>query len=101
MPKGIYQVPYAVNEPVLSYAPGTPEREELLATYKKMYSQEVEIPQYIGNKEVKSGNKVAIHPPHDHKHIVGYYHKGNSDDVKEAINAALEARKEWANMSWE
>ncbi|MDX9704532.1 MAG: L-glutamate gamma-semialdehyde dehydrogenase [Weeksellaceae bacterium] len=85
----------------MSYAPGTPEREELLATYKKMYSQEVEIPQYIGNKEVKSGNKVTIHPPHDHKHIVGYYHKGNSDDVKEAINAALEARKEWANMSWE
>src|SRR5690554_3653809 len=101
MPKGIYQVPFAVNEEVLSYAPGTAEREELLSTYKKMYNETIEIPQYIGDKIVKSGNKVAIHPPHDHKHTVGYYHAGTTDDVKEAINAALEARKEWANMSWE
>lgn len=101
MPKGIYQVPYAVNETVLTYAPGTPEREELLATYKKMYKQEVDIPQYIGDKEVRSGNKVGIHPPHDHKHTVGYYHKGNGEDVQKAINEALKARTEWANMSWE
>ena len=62
MPKGIYQVPFAVNEEVLSYAPGTAEREELLSTYKKMYNETIEIPQYIGDKIVKSGNKVAIHP---------------------------------------
>lgn len=101
MPKGIYQVPFAVNEEVLSYAPGTAEREELISTYKKMYNETIEIPQYIGNKIVKSGNKVAIHPPHDHKHTVGYYHAGSADDVREAIDAALAARTKWANMSWE
>lgn len=101
MPKGIYQIPFAMNEPVLSYAPGTPEREELLATYKKMYNQVIEIPQYIGSKAIKSGNKVAIHPPHDHQHTVGHYHKGTGDDVKAAINAALKARKDWAAMPWE
>lgn len=101
MPKGIYQVPFAVNEEVLSYAPGTAEREELLATYKKMYSETVDIPQYIGDELVRSGNKVAITPPHDHQHIVGYYHKGTQEDVKKAIDAALKARTQWANMSWE
>ncbi len=101
MPKGIYQIPYAMNEPVLSYAPGTPEREELLAVYNKMYNQVIEIPQYIGKKVVKSGNKVAIHPPHDHQHTVAYYHKGTGDDVRAAIDAALKARKEWAAMPWE
>ena len=101
MPKGIYQVPFVGNETVLSYAPGTPEREELLATYKKMYKQQIEVPQYIGSKIVKSGNKKEIRPPHDHQHIVGYYHVGTQQDVKDAINAALKARAEWANMSWE
>lgn len=101
MPKGIYQIPFAMNEPVLSYEPGSPEREELIATYKKMNSQVIEIPQYIGSKAVKSGNKVAIHPPHDHQHVIAYYHKGTGDDVKAAINAALKARKDWAAMPWE
>lgn len=101
MPKGIYQVPFVGNEPVLSYAPGSAERKELLATYKKMYQEIVEVPQYIGNKIVKSGNKGEIRPPHDHQHIVGYYHKGTQEDVKEAINEALKARKEWADLSWE
>ncbi|MET3732416.1 L-glutamate gamma-semialdehyde dehydrogenase [Moheibacter stercoris] len=101
MPKGIYQVPFVGNEPVLSYAPGSAERKELLATYKKMYQEIVEVPQYIGNKIVKSGNKGEIRPPHDHQHIVGYYHKGTQEDVKEAINEALKARKEWADLPWE
>lgn len=101
MPKGIYQVPFVGNEEVKSYAPGSPEREELLTTYKKMYKQEIEIPQYIGNKVVKSGDKVAIHPPHDHQHTVGYYHKGTQKDVQAAIDAALKARKSWADLPWE
>src|SRR5690606_29003413 len=101
MPKGIFQVPFVSNEPVLSYAPGSPEREELLATYKKMYKQVIEIPQYIGSKQVKSGNKKEIRPPHDHQHVVGYYHEGTQEDVKAAIDAALKARKDWANLSWE
>ncbi|MFV0304145.1 MAG: L-glutamate gamma-semialdehyde dehydrogenase [Moheibacter sp.] len=101
MPKGIYQVPFVGNEEVKSYAPDSPEREELLTTYKKMYKQEIEIPQYIGNKVVKSGDKVAIHPPHDHQHTVGYYHKGTQKDVQAAIDAALKARKSWADLPWE
>lgn len=101
MPKGIYQVPFAINEEVLSYAPGTPEREELMATYKKMFNEVIEIPQYIGSKVVMSGDKKEITPPHDHKHVVGYYHAGTQEDVKEAIDAALKARKDWADMAWE
>lgn len=101
MPKGIYQVPFVGNEEVRSYALGSPEREELLATYKKMYKDVIEIPQYIGNEEIFSGNKLPINPPHDHKHVVGYYHKGVKEDVTKAIEAALKARKNWADMLWE
>ena len=101
MPKGIYQVPFAINEEVLSYAPGTPEREELMTTYKKMFNEVIEIPQYIGSKVVMSGDKKEIKPPHDHKHVVGYYHAGTQKDVKDAIDAALSARKDWADMAWE
>lgn len=101
MPKGIYQVPFVGNEPVQSYAPGSPERKELFATYKKMYQETMEVPQYIGSKVVFSGNKKEINPPHDHQKVVGYYHVGTQDDVKEAINAALKARKNWANLPWE
>lgn len=101
MPKGIYQVPFISNEEVKSYAPGSPEREELLATYKKMYKQQIEVPQYIGSKQIKSGDKKEIRPPHDHQHIVGYYYKGTQKDVKAAIDAALKARKSWADLSWE
>ncbi|SMC50958.1 L-glutamate gamma-semialdehyde dehydrogenase [Moheibacter sediminis] len=101
MPKGIYQVPFVGNEPVKSYAPGSSERKELLATYKKMYKETIEVPQYIGSEEIFSGNKKEIRPPHDHQHIVGYYHAGQASDVAKAIDAALKARKNWADMSWE
>ncbi|HLV23173.1 MAG TPA: L-glutamate gamma-semialdehyde dehydrogenase [Moheibacter sp.] len=101
MPKGIYQVPFVGNEPVKSYAPGSPERKELLATYKKMYQETIEVPQYIGSEQIFSGKKLPINPPHDHQHVVGHYHKGTQEDVKAAIDAALKARKKWAEMSWE
>lgn len=101
MPKGIYQVPFVGNEEVKSYAPGSPERKELLATYKKMYKETIEVPQYIGSEEIFSGNKKEIRPPHDHQHVVGYYHTGQASDVTKAIDAALAARKKWADMSWE
>ncbi len=98
---GIFQVPKPFNEPVRSYAVGSKERESLLKTYKELYSQIVEIPQYVGNEKIFSGNKVEITPPHDHKHIVGVYHKGSVEDIKKAIETALEARKNWACLSWE
>ncbi|MCW3804987.1 L-glutamate gamma-semialdehyde dehydrogenase [Plebeiibacterium marinum] len=101
MPKGIFNVPIAENEPVLSYAPGTPERDELKAQLKAFKETEVDIPMYIGGEEVRTGNKVSMHPPHDIKHCLGYYHQGDETHVYKAIDAALEAKPAWENLSWE
>ena len=101
MPKGIYKVPVAHNEPVKSYAPGSPERKELQAMLKALRSRQVDIPMYIGSKEVRSNNKVRIAPPHDHKHTLGYFHKSDKKHIDMAIKAALDAREAWANMAWE
>ena len=101
MPKGIFNVPVAVNEPVLSYAPGSPEREELQATIKDMMSREIDAPMIIGGKEVRTGDKKPMSPPHKHKHILGYYHAGGAEHTRQAIDAALEARTAWAELSWE
>jgi 1-pyrroline-5-carboxylate dehydrogenase len=101
MASGFYNVPKAVNEPINSYAPGTPERKALLDTYKKMYGEQVDIPFYIGGKEYRTGNTVSIHPPHDHKHCVGKYHTADKEHIELAISKAAEARKQWAATSWE
>ena len=101
MYSNLESVPKAYNEPVLSYKPGSPERAELKAMLKKMKSEEIEIPMVIGGKPVATGEKVAIHPPHELKHTLGYYHKGDASHVTMAIEAALEARKTWHNMPWE
>lgn len=101
MPKGIYKVPTPVNEPVKQYASGSPERKELQAMLKTMRSKQIEIPMYIGGKEVKSNNKVRIAPPHDHKHTLGYFYKSDKKHIEQAITAALAAKEKWANLSWE
>jgi 1-pyrroline-5-carboxylate dehydrogenase len=101
MATGFYNVPKAVNEPVKSYAPNSAERQELLATYKKMYSEKVDIPFYIGGKAIKTGKTVSIHPPHDHKHSVGQYHTAEKHHIEEAVSSALEARKKWAATPWQ
>lgn len=101
MPKGIYKVPTAVNEPIKSYAPGSPERKELQAMLKELRSKELDIPMYIGAQEVRSGNKSRLAPPHDHKHTLGHFHKSDKSHVEQAINAALAARENWAALSWE
>jgi 1-pyrroline-5-carboxylate dehydrogenase len=101
MGKGFFQVPKAVNEPIKSYAPGTPEREEVLNTYKSMYASHVEVPLYIGDKQVKSGNTKSINPPHDHQHEVGIYHNAKKEHVEDAIQAALDAKQAWADLPWE
>ena len=101
MYSNLESVPKAYNEPVLSYKPGSPERAELKAMLKKLKSEEIEIPMVIGGKPVTTGNKVAIHPPHELKHTLGYYHKGDASHVTMAIEAALKARKTWHNMPWE
>jgi len=101
MGKGFFHVPKAVNEPVKSYAPGTPEREEVLLTYKDLWNANTEVPLYIGSEEVKTGDTKTINPPHDHKHVVGTYHLAKKKHVEKAIEAALEARKNWAKLEWE
>lgn len=101
MPKGIYHVPVAKNEPVKSYAPGSPERAELKAAIKELKSQELDIPMFIGGEEVYTDNKVAIHPPHELSHTLGYYNYGDATHVEQSIKAALNAREAWANLAWE
>ena len=101
MATGFYNVPKAVNEPVKSYAPNSPERKELLTTYKKMYNEKVDIPFYIGAKEIRTGKTVSIHPPHDHKHTVGHFHTAEKSHIEEAVNVALNARKKWAATPWQ
>ena len=101
MGKGFFNVPIAVNEPVKSYAPGSPERKAVSEAYKSMFNSKVEVPLYINGKDVKTGNTRTMSPPHDHKHIVGEYHLAEQKHVEEAIATALEARKEWSQMPWE
>lgn len=101
MPKGFYTVPVPVNEPVKSYAAGSPERKELQAMLKTLRSKETDIPMYIGGKEVHSGDKVRLAPPHDHKHTLGHFHKSTKEHVKQAIDAALAAKPKWEALSWE
>ena len=101
MGKGFFQVPTAYNEPVKSYAPGSPEREEVLKTYKSFYNGQVEVPLYIGSEEIKTGNTKPMSPPHEHKHVVGHYHTADKKHVEMAISNSLDAREKWANLPWE
>lgn len=101
MSKGFFHVPKAINEPVKSYAPGTAERAAVADTYTKMWNSQVEVPLYIGNEEIKTGNTKKMSAPHDHQHIVGVYHQADRNLIEKAIASALEARKKWAAMTWE
>ncbi|MEZ2415387.1 L-glutamate gamma-semialdehyde dehydrogenase [Muriicola sp. E247] len=101
MGKGFFQVPIAINEPIKSYAPGTPEREAVLVQYKTYYNGNEDIPLYIGSEEIRTGNTKPLSPPHDHKKQVGEYHLAEKKHVTQAIETGLEAREAWANLSWE
>lgn len=101
MGKGFFNVPIAYNEPVKTYAPGTPERDLVLKTYKELYKSNIEIPLYINGNYVRTGVTKTMSPPHDHKHSLGTYHLAEKLHVEAAISTALEARKSWSQMPWE
>ena len=101
MPKGVFNVPIPTNEPVKGYAPGSPEREELLAKYDEMYNQQIDVPMYIGAEQVRTNDKRPMSPPHDHQHVLGHFNYGDSSHVHAAIDAAAAAKKEWSELPWE
>ncbi len=97
----IYNVPVAVNEPVLNYAPGSPERKQLKETLAAMRAEVADIPMYIDGKAVHTNKKGDLRPPHDHQHLLGKYSVGDASHVQSAIDAGLKAKKAWADMEWE
>jgi len=101
MLKGFFNVPTPVNEPVKVYAPGSPERKELQKALKEARAKQIDVPMYIGSEEVRTGKTRPMSPPHDHQHILGHFHEGDSSHVEQAINAALGAKYAWENMAWE
>ena len=98
---GYFDYPTPANEPVLSYAPGTPEKLALKKALASLKSKTMDIPMYINGKAVRTGNKIAIHPPHEIKHTLGHFHMGTKKHVDQAITSALKVRNAWADMSWE
>ena len=101
MNTGYFNYPLPVNEPVLNYAPGSPERKRLKEVLAELKSTELDVPMYIGGEEVRSGNTAELHPPHEKNHLLGKFHQGDASHVSLAIKAALSARSAWASMSWE
>ena len=101
MSTGFFNVPKPQNEPINSYAPNTPQREALKAKLVEMRGQIADVPMYIGSEEVKTNKKQPLTCPHDHQHILGYYHEGDSTHVNRAIESSLNAREQWANLPWQ
>ena len=101
MSNAYFKVPEPINEPIKSYAPGTPEKAELKKKLAELKSQQIEVPLIIGGEEIKTGNTAEMRIPHDKEHVLGIFHKASKKEVEMAIEAALEARKEWAEMPWE
>ena len=101
MATGFFKTDKVSNEPILSYAPGTPERDAVLKAYKDLWNKQIEVPLFINGEEVYTGKTKAITPPHDHQHVIGKYHKASKEDVQKAIETALAARDKWAAMAWQ
>ncbi|HEX9938987.1 MAG TPA: L-glutamate gamma-semialdehyde dehydrogenase [Longimicrobium sp.] len=97
----IPQVPLPINEPVKGYAPGSPERAELKAGLKVMAAEQIEIPLIIGGREVRTGKTATQVMPHDHGHELATYHLAGEPEVRQAMEAALQAQREWASWPWE
>ncbi|OJJ20280.1 1-pyrroline-5-carboxylate dehydrogenase [marine bacterium AO1-C] len=101
MSKGFFSIPRPTNEPVLAYAPGSPEKAALKAAIAEFRSQEADIPMYIGSELVRTDVKKRLAPPHDHQHTLGHFSYGDRSHVEQAIQAALDAKEAWGNLEWE
>ncbi len=101
MTTGNFSYPLPANEPVLNYAPGSPERRILQNTLAELKSEVADVPMYIGGSEIRTGKKTAMRPPHEHSHVLGYFHEGDKKHVQQAIDAALKAKESWTALSWE
>ena len=101
MANAIIPIPKPQNEPVFSYAPGSPEKKALKEKLNELLKNEIEIPLIIGGKEVRTGKTSKAVCPHDHKHILATYHEAGPKEVEMAVKASYEAWKEWSNMAWE
>ena len=101
MSKGNFNIPVAKNEPIKSYAPGSPERAELKEMLNYLRSKELELPMIIGGREVTTDRRIRISPPHDIQHTLGYYYQGDASHVQMAIDAAMLAREKWNTMAWQ
>lgn len=101
MSNAIFQVPTPINEPVRTYAPGSPERESLQNRVKKMSGEQIELPLVIGGKRVSTGSTGSIVMPHAHKHKLGSFHQAKAEHVEQAVEAARKAQPEWAAMPWQ
>src|SRR5438309_6499470 len=95
---GLLRVPTPRNEPVLEYKPGSPERAELRGTLSRLAANRIEIPMLIGGKEVRSGKLAEARMPHRHAQVLATYHQAESQHVTAAIEAAMDARREWGAM---
>ena len=101
MSNAIFEVPVAENEPVLSYAPGSPEKAALVEAINAFKSEESELCMNIGGERVATNDRVRIHPPHQIGHTLGYFHRGDKSHVEKAIDAALKAKPAWEAMPWQ
>lgn len=102
MSNAFFKTPLAINEPVKSYAKGSDDRTGLLSCYNTMYSQQpIDVPMYIGAKQIRTSNKKPMSPPHEHQKVLGHFNFGDASHVRDAIDEAMAARSAWANLPWE
>jgi 1-pyrroline-5-carboxylate dehydrogenase len=101
MDRGYFHYPVPANEPILNYAPGSPERARLKTVIAELKGQQADIPMVIGGEEVRTGKTVKIKAPHELGHVLGQYHRGDASHVQAAIDAAMKARKTWADTPWQ
>lgn len=101
MNNAFFEVPMPINEPLLDYTPGSKEKKELLSTINEFKNKSIDIPMYIGGEKITTNNKIKITAPHNHKLVLGHFNEGDKSHVIKAIDSAMNAKKEWAEMSWQ